>query len=408
MNTSTKNIVSKYSSKNFILKPVPTKKNNTNLTNDSVKLSSSSLTVNPKCAPNALIPNNKSTDIQEEDISFKTYDGIDIKAKITKPAHFNKPLPAILLIAGSGPQDMDVTKPASMTSTGKTEKNFKLLAEELSKAGFAVLRYNKRGVEGYDYEKDKPIVNEEIRKKAGFYDLVEDAKTAFNVLKFQKDINPSKTLLIGHSEGTIIASRLALKEPDIKEIILMGVAGRNLYDILYYQSVERNLNYVRCLDDNHNGLIDKQEYEELKKYMAFNFEEFDLNKDGVLDINKEFSSVFQMGYYESTLPYLLSTKWGKEHKELEPTYEIIEKVPSFITIVQGEEDQQTPISEAYLLVESIKKSKRSDYNLKIFPAVGHFFSPPTGGRIPGLTLGPISNETINWLKNYLLNKYTGD
>lgn len=408
MNTSIKNIVNRYAPKNFILKPVPIKKNNTNSTNDSVKLSFSSLAVNPKYALNALISNNKSADIQEENISFKTYDGIDIKAKITRPAHFNGRLPAILLIAGSGPQDMDVTKPACMTSTGKTEKNFELLAEALSKAGFAVLRYNKRGVEGYDYEKDKPIVNEEIRKKTGFHDLIEDAKTAFNVLKSQKDINPSKTLLIGHSEGTIIASRLTLKEPDIKEIVLMGVASRNLYDILYYQLVERNLNCIRRLDDNHDGLIDKQEYEELKKYMAFNFEEFDLNKDGVLSMDKEFSSVFQMGYYKSTLPYFLSTKWGKEHKELEPTYEIIGKVPSFITVVHGEEDQQTPISEAYLLVESLKKSKRSDYNLKIFPGVGHFFSPPAGGRIPGLTLGPVSNETINWLKDYLLNKYIAD
>ena len=83
---------------------------------------------------------------QERDLTLTLADGKPTAAKLAWPDQGNGPWPAILLLPGSGPADMDVTMTPQRTSTGKTEKVFKQLADFLAGCGFATLRYHKRGI----------------------------------------------------------------------------------------------------------------------------------------------------------------------------------------------------------------------------------------------------------------------
>ena len=67
--------------------------------------------------------------------------------------------------------------------------------------------------------------------------------------------------LIGHSEGTIIAPRVAVDNPTkVKNIVLIGAQAQNLRDALYFQWVYLPLLYAeKVLDHNHNGSISIQE-----------------------------------------------------------------------------------------------------------------------------------------------------
>jgi len=86
---------------------------------------------------------HSATYAQEEsfishDIVFHN-DTIILKAKFCDPNRVKKP-PVLLLIAGSGPTDMDGN------NFMMKNDHLKLLAESLAKEGIATLRYNKRTI----------------------------------------------------------------------------------------------------------------------------------------------------------------------------------------------------------------------------------------------------------------------
>ena len=67
--------------------------------------------------------------------------GVKTKAQLTYPAVGKGPFPAVLLIPGSGSVDMNET-----SAEAKNTKPFWEISRYLSERGFAVLRYDKRGV----------------------------------------------------------------------------------------------------------------------------------------------------------------------------------------------------------------------------------------------------------------------
>ena len=77
----------------------------------------------------------------------------------------------------------------------------------------------------------------------------------------QPEVDPKRISIIGHSEGTIIAPRLAIdNSTKVKNIILMGTGAQNLRDIVHYQAVFLPLEYAsQVLDKNHTGLISIQQ-----------------------------------------------------------------------------------------------------------------------------------------------------
>jgi uncharacterized protein len=79
-----------------------------------------------------------------------------------------------------------------------------------------------------------------------------------NVLIAQQEVNGTKEMtIIGHSEGTIIAPRVAVDNPTkVKNIVLMSAQAENVRDGAYFQYVYLPLLYAqKVLDHNHNRSI---------------------------------------------------------------------------------------------------------------------------------------------------------
>ena len=124
-----------------------------------------------------------------------------------------KPLPAVVLIAGSGPEhrDEDVFG----------HKVFAVLSDALCRRGLAVLRYDKRGTgeSGGSFD------------AARLADFAGDATAAFDFLKSAPGVDPHRVGLLGHSEGGATAPMAALERPDAAFLVLMagpGVRGDKL------------------------------------------------------------------------------------------------------------------------------------------------------------------------------------
>jgi pimeloyl-ACP methyl ester carboxylesterase len=176
--------------------------------------------------------------------------GIQTNAQLTTPAVGNGPFPGVLLVPGSGAVDMNET-------VAPDAKPFWQISQYLSERGFAVLRYDKRGVGA-----NSQIIDTNVWGNLTFDDLKNDAEIALGVLTQQPEVDPSRITLIGHSEGTIIAPRIVTDQEEnetnstttIKNIILMASVAQNVVDLLHFQMVENDLAYAnQVLDRNHTG-----------------------------------------------------------------------------------------------------------------------------------------------------------
>jgi pimeloyl-ACP methyl ester carboxylesterase len=180
--------------------------------------------------------------------------GVKTNAQLTYPAVGKGPFPAVLLIHGSGANDKNGTLGFVHKYGPKPPTPYWQIAQYLSERGFAVLRYDKRGVGA------NLTVNQNVWGNATVNDLIRDTGKALNVLATQPEVDSKRLSLIGHSEGTIIAPIIAIDNPaKVKNIILMGTVAHNLRDLLHYQVVSVPETYSRqVLDKNHTGLISIQ------------------------------------------------------------------------------------------------------------------------------------------------------
>lgn len=141
-----------------------------------------------------------------------------IDALLVTPAGVERP-PVALLIAGSGPTDRDGNGPGINPAT------LKKLSEQLAARKIATLRYDKRGAGGWKPEFGRP---EDFR----FKDFVDDTASLANYLRGSG--NFSKLILIGHSEGGLVAILAARRTP-VDRLVLLATSARRQGDLLKAQ-----------------------------------------------------------------------------------------------------------------------------------------------------------------------------
>lgn len=150
----------------------------------------------------------------EQEVHFRgASDAVELAGTLSRPAFVARdlPLPAVVLIHGSGPNDRDETLYG--------HKPFRMLAAVLTDAGYAVLRYDKRGVGE----------STGAFRGATLLDYAADAEAAFDYLRSRQDIDASRVGLLGHSEGGMIAPLIAARRADVAWLVLLApptVPGR--------------------------------------------------------------------------------------------------------------------------------------------------------------------------------------
>ena len=129
---------------------------------------------------------------RSESLSITTKDGVVLSGVLTRPTGI-RPVTAIVLLAGSGPTDRDESVAG--------HKLFAVLADALTRRGYAVYRYDKRGV---------------MRSTGDYVSATEaqfapDGEAAVEALLARKDI--ARVGLLGHSEGGLLAPLIAASHP---------------------------------------------------------------------------------------------------------------------------------------------------------------------------------------------------
>ncbi len=103
---------------------------------------------------------------------------------------------------------------------------FLVLADALTRRGIAVLRYDDRGV-----GKSTGSFS-----GATTFDFAEDALAGLRFLQKQKDIDPKKIGICGHSEGGLIAPICAVKSKEVAFVVLLAGPAVSGAEILKWQA----------------------------------------------------------------------------------------------------------------------------------------------------------------------------
>jgi alpha-beta hydrolase superfamily lysophospholipase len=368
--------------------------------------------------------------------------GVKTNAQLTYPDVVgNGNYPAVLLITGSGAEDMNETGGFIRIDKKTGEKiypptPFFQIAQYLSERGFAVLRYDKRGI-GTNHT----ILDSNVWGNLTINDLVLDANKALAVLMNQPEVDVNKITVLGHSEGTVISPRLAIDNPDkVNNIVLMGALAQNMSEIFYFQTVTLPISYAqKVLDKNHNGLLSVQEASKdvtfqrliggnIRLILTQNLpngtrilnQKDNPNNDSYININTElkpalveqaksfFSPSRQM--MGATTTTTASDKcmnlegcplYSKSFLALEPNLNTVSKVPSntSILILNGENDTQTPVQGALLLQQKLTGINHPDHMLITYQNLGHEFYPSSQWQTQHGPIQPyVLSDLYAWLE----------
>jgi pimeloyl-ACP methyl ester carboxylesterase len=367
--------------------------------------------------------------VKHRNLTIDLGNGLKTNAELTIPAIGKGPFPGVLLIHGSGANDLNETGGLVLVDnkTGikkyPDKQSFFQIAEYLSERGFAVLRYDKRGVAS-----NFTLSDTNVWGNVTFNDLKEDAEKALSVLLQQPEVNATKrATLIGHSEGTMIAPRIAVDNPDkVKNIVLMGAVANTLKDLLYFQIVTNPIDYAeKVLDKNHRGMLQLEKVSNdsiLQNLVGGNLTHLLLDRTNLtsyqnesvvgaqqpshrvinqdtMSIENELKPALLAAYENVTSPTAsaLAAKcldvkysyfewssglegcpiWMKSHSNLNSTLSMIGNVSSNtgILILQGENDTATPIEQGLLLQQRLTEVNHPDHLLITYPNLGHSLSP---------------------------------
>ena len=238
----------------------------------------------------------------EEDMTLTTPTG-NIYGKLLLPQG-EQPCPVVLLIAGSGPTDMN----GNTIGSDYNNNSLLYLAQELAKEGIATLRYDKRGI---GKSTGAGASEEELR----FEYYIDDAVLWCELLAGDKRF--THITIAGHSEGSLIGMVASNKSDKVSSYISIAGSGTPAYTLIEEQLGKQSPALQAEAERINNCLRRGETMDDVPPYL-------------------------KAIYRKSVQPYLIS--WF----QYDPAKEITKlKIP--VLILQGDKDIQVSTRESQKL-----------------------------------------------------------
>lgn len=293
--------------------------------------------------------------------------GIKLAGTLTRPRSPG-PHPAVVLITGSGPQDRD--------ETVMGHRPFLVLADHLTRAGLAVLRFDDRGAgkSTGDFS------------KATHTDFVEDTLAAVEFLKTRTEIDPKRIGLLGHSEGGIVAPLAAVQAPEVAFMVLLAGVGVPMEDLLVRQAADlarvtgaseeliakstaRQREVFQVLKSEPDAKVAEKKVRELARARLAELTEEQRTTLGVSAALVE--SQIQMA----------TSPWFRQLLTCDPR-PTLRKVKCPVLVLNGEKDVQVAAKENLgAIAQALAAGGNPDYQVAEFPGLNHLFQHCDTGAV---------------------------
>ena len=313
--------------------------------------------------------------------------GFAARGELTYPADAGGPVPAVILVHGSGLVDMDHAVVTVDYMTGRPQilsTNFADIAEFLSASGYAVLRYNKRYVNG-------PGDGDYLRysTQVTLQTMADDVRTVIEFAKGHPAVDSSRLYLYGWSEGSTVAAHVAAEESGLAGLILQTPVVLPWRENFAFQMYEVGVPFLRSrlpsglLTDSdlfplllgEGGVVAKSILNYIVDPVAAQLGRITLNaaldidQDGALSIDREIvpslgfildSAFGEMGYFriyadDVALPVLSDQ---------------VDRLKLPVLILQGAHDANTPAYGAEELAAALQAAG-VDVTFHLYEGLGH-------------------------------------
>lgn len=287
-----------------------------------------------------------------EDVTVRTPAGLSLSGTLSLPYPANSKVPGVVTITGSGPQDRDERVPGV-----GGYRPFWEIADTLARIGIATLRLDDRGI------------NDSDAGPAGatFVDLTEDVRAAVAYLRARVEIDGERIALVGHSQGGLIAPRIAAEDSTLAGIVLLAAPGYVGSKVLEAQ---------RWADLNPRYVQEHERAEAVERSRRADA--------GRAERNPNLRALMR---YDPL-----------------PTARRL-RVP--VLILQGATDRQVTPEQADTLARAIRDSGNPDVTVRRFPAVNHLFLRDPGGWSSGYASLPekgVSREVLGAIADWLADR----
>jgi pimeloyl-ACP methyl ester carboxylesterase len=300
----------------------------------------------------------RTTDVKIDQAS----DRITLAGTLTMPES-REPVPAVILITGSGAQDRDETLLG--------HKPFLVIADALTRAGVGVLRLDDRGVGG----------STGSLEAATTVDLARDTAAAIDWLAKQPGVDPKRIGLVGHSEGGLIAPMLATSREDVAFMVLLAGPAQQGDALLVEQT-----GLLAAAGGADAAVVDvmRRTLADLiaqAKDPAVPQGELQGKLRGALLAK---ASELPAGVYEAmdAYPVMLASPWMRAFLAYDPV-PTLERVRCPTLALFGERDLQVPpgSNEPLARAAMAKTGLGERATIRVVPGVNHLFQPCTTGGL---------------------------
>ncbi|WBW99185.1 alpha/beta fold hydrolase [Oceanirhabdus sp. W0125-5] len=314
------------------------------------------------------------TTIQEDNSSTETNSSIteteitignspwELPGKLTLPKdESTTKFPAVILVHGSGPNDMD--------ETIGPNKVFKDIAHGLSENGIAVLRYNKRN---NVYTMPESYTSKEL--------VIDDVLEAYKYLSTHSSIDKNRIYVAGHSLGGWLIPRIAKQLPEGAGFISLAGPTR-----AFSETINEQLDYLLSLDINKN--------EQTQKALNMMKEQTNNLERGNLSDNA----------YENLLAHPKDFWLELEGYIAADEYKAI---PQPLLVLQGEMDYQVSMKDFEVWKTIL--SYRDDVTFKSYSKLTHLFmesssetelSTPSDYAVAAHVSPEVIEDIAKWITN---------
>jgi pimeloyl-ACP methyl ester carboxylesterase len=323
-------------------------------------------------------------DIRIQQIGHPSGHKLEGTLLVPKTATKEKPVPAVLLVTGSGQQDRD--------ESIMGHRPFAVLADALARRGIAVLRCDDRGIGGSDGDFASATTD----------DFVSDAMYEFVTLAGVEQVDRCRVGIVGHSEGGVVAPMAAVKLSADKEapsspafLVLMAGTGVNGDAILREQNTkllrasgltEEQIAPVRAA---HAAFLDSVKQGADPVVLKARARELVLSQAtlGGMDMTKVPDSAIDQ--QADGAVQQVNSPWMKRFLTLDPA-EALRQVSCPVMVLNGTLDaqvsaeQNVPAIEA-ALKEAAAKDPRAQATVKVMPGLNHLFQPAKTGSLEEYT-----------------------
>jgi uncharacterized protein len=278
-----------------------------------------------------------------QNVSIRAPQGHVLAGTFTAPTHKSS-VPAAVLITGLSPHERNNGDAPWMP--------FRDIADALTRAGIAILRVDDRGIGKSTGDNGKFTS----------FDKADDVATEVAWLRTQPGIDPKRIMLVGYSEGGVIAPMVAAKDPSIAALVTLAGPGVPGMEVARYQVEQPILRDPKIPEADREKEFAKQMEEALK----------------------------DLSPHETSFLAIDPIQYDRQ-------------VHCPALIIQGGADATAPLRSAERVASAMRAAGNADVTVRIFPGVSHSLLPDPGGLSSGwaalpafLTAPDLLEELTRW------------